>query len=79
MITEFLKTKRSKNELASALAVLREFKGCETEEEWLAIPFAAWAKLEQLEEFLSHLVEGADLNKDTKEYLKRSNAGGKPT
>jgi len=74
MIIDFLKTTRSKNELKSALEVLREFKGCESQDEWLAISFAAWIKLEQLEEFLAHLVEDAPLANDTLEYMKRSNA-----
>ena len=75
MITDFLKTTRSKDELKNALEVLREFKGCESQEEWLMIPFAAWGKLEQLEEFLAHLVEETPLADDTVEYMKRSNAG----
>jgi hypothetical protein len=74
VITDFLKTTRSKDELKHALEVLREFKECESTEEWAMISFAAWAKLEQLEEFLSHLVEGAPLADDTVEYMKRPNA-----
>ena len=70
-ITDFLKTKRSKDELRVALDVLREFKACESMEEWAAIMFAAWAKLEQLEEFLDHLVNGASLQEDTKRYMAR--------
>lgn len=73
MITDFLKTTRSKDELNHALEVLREFKGCESQDEWLMISFAAWAKLEQMEEFLAHLVEGAPLADDTVAYMKRSN------
>lgn len=61
----FLKTPRSKDELATALAVILEFKQCESDNEWLFVPFAAWAKLEQLQEFLEHLVEGKPLEKDT--------------
>ena len=76
MITDFLKTERSKDELKHALEILREFKGCEIQDEWLMIPFAAWAKLEQMEEFLAHLVEDAPLADDTVEYMKRSNAAG---
>jgi len=72
MITDFLKTPRAKEELATALDVLREFKKCESQEEWLAIPFAAWAKLEQMEEFLDHLVNGAELKEDTKRYTART-------
>jgi hypothetical protein len=69
-ITDFLKTKRSKDELRVALDVLREFKGCESMEEWVGIMFSAWAKLEQLEEFLDHLVNGAELREDTKRYAR---------
>lgn len=69
VITDFLKTKRKKSELKSALAVLREFKECESQEEWLMISFAAWAKLEQLEEFLANLVEGKALEPDTIRYM----------
>lgn len=74
MITDFLKTTRSKDELKHALEVLREFKNCESQEEWLEIMFAAWAKLEQLEEFLAHMVEGAPLADDTVRYMERPNA-----
>jgi len=68
-ITDFLKTSRSKEELRTTLATLREFKACESTEEWAWIPFQAWAKLEQLEEFLEHLVEGKELKEDTKRYM----------
>ena len=69
MITDFLKTARSKDELKHALEILREFKASESQEEWVAIPFVAWAKLEQLEEFLAHLVDGDPLANDTVEYM----------
>lgn len=69
VITDFLRTSRSKAELATALDVLREFKRGESEEEWVEIPFLAWAKLEQLEEFLDHLVNGTPLKDDTVNYL----------
>lgn len=68
-ITDFLQTKRNKAELKSALEVLKEFKKNESSEEWLMIPFAAWAKFEQLEEFLEHLVNGAPLAEDTLKYI----------
>ena len=71
MITDFLKTTRPKEELTTALSVVREFKSHESEREWVDIPFAAWAKLEQLEEYLAHLTEGIPLRPDTIEYLKR--------
>lgn len=69
-ITDFLKTKRNKAELKVALDVLKEFKGCESQHEWLMISFAAWIKLEQLEEFLEHLVNKKPLEKDTIRYMK---------
>lgn len=69
MITDFLKTQRSKEELTIALDVLREFKQCESELEWAMVMFATWVKLEQLEEFLGHLVEGTPLADDTIEYM----------
>ena len=71
-ITDFLKTDRSKEELVVALDVLREFKGCESGEEWLSAPFISWVKLEQLQEFLEHLCEGKDLADDTKAYISRN-------
>jgi hypothetical protein len=73
MITDFLKTKREKEELKHALEVLREFKTCESDNEWISIPFAAWAKLEQLEEYLDHLVNNKPLKEDTLEYIKIHN------
>lgn len=68
-ITDFLKTKRSKEELKVALKVLREFKKCESKEEWFMIPFSAWSKLEQLEEYLDHLVNKKKLREDTIKYM----------
>jgi hypothetical protein len=70
MITDFLKTTRPKEELSTALAVLREFKEGESVEEYVAIMFVNWTKLEQLEEFLAHLVEGAPLMDDTLAYIE---------
>ena len=69
-ITDFLKTERSKEELKTTLDVLHEFKRCESMEEYVGVPFSAWAKLEQLEEFLAHKVTGADLKEDTIAYIK---------
>ena len=70
MITDFLKTQRSQAELAIALTVLREFKECESTEEWALAPFQAWVKLEQLEEYLDHLVNGVALADDTLDVLR---------
>ena len=72
-ITDFLKTKRPKKELKIALSILKEFKKCESMEEWAMIRFAAWAKFEQFEEFLEHLVNKKRLKADTKEYMKEVN------
>ena len=66
-IIGFLETKTRKDDLAITLKVLREFKGNESKEEYLSVMFAAWAKLEQLEEYLDYLVNGVDLRGDTKE------------
>lgn len=69
-ITDFIKTERPIAELAVALAVIREFKNCENDVEWVAVPFFAWAKLEQLEEFLAHKVDGEPLAADTLAYIE---------
>ena len=74
MIAKFLQTTRSKEELRHALEVMREFKECESTAEWAMTPFEAWTKLEQMEEFWAHLVEGAPLAKDTVAYIERFNA-----
>lgn len=69
-ITDFLKAEHPPEDLAAALRVLRSFKACESEEEYVQIPFLAWAKIEQLQEFLMHRVEGAPLKDDTVAYLE---------
>lgn len=70
-IVSFLDTAASKEDLAATLRVLREFKACESMPEWVATPFMCWVKLEQLEEFLDHLVNDAELKSDTVEALKQ--------
>jgi len=64
-ILDFLSLPLSREEMEVALRVLRAFKACESTTEWFHISFAAWAKLEQLEEFLAHRVEEAPLKADT--------------
>ena len=71
MITDFLKTERPEEELKTALEVLREFKECETNIEYNQISHVTWVKIEQLEEFLDHLVNGAELDDETKELIAR--------
>lgn len=70
MITDFIKTTKTKEELRIALDVLREFKENESTEEYLSIMFSAWVKLEQLEEFLEYLVNDKPLENDTTKYIK---------
>ncbi len=65
MIIDFLKTASSKEKLTHALEILREFRDCESDSEYIFTMFVAWAKLEQLEEFLTHLVSGDPLKEDT--------------
>jgi len=74
VITDFLKADLPREDLAAALRVLAAFKACENEEEWLKIPFVAWAKFEQLEEFLEHLVRGKPLREDTLRYIRERSA-----
>jgi hypothetical protein len=57
---QFLGTKRSAEDLKTALAVLLEFKECESQREWLLHPFATWGKLEQLEDYLTLLIGDGD-------------------
>lgn len=73
-ITDFLKTEHPPEDLAAALRVLRSFKGCEDEREYIGTMFIAWTKLEQLEEFLQHRVEGAPLQPDTLRYIAQEEA-----
>jgi len=70
-ITDFLTLNIPKDKLSTALEVLQKFKEQESTEEWLQIPFDAWAKLEQLEEYLEHLVNDKPLNTDTIAYIER--------
>ena len=69
-IINFLETKTDKKKLKAALEVISEFKRNESEGEWLLCPFSAWAKLEQLEEYLEFLCNGASLKDDTIEQIK---------
>lgn len=68
---DFLKTATPKDKLAAALDVLREFKRCESDEEYAHRPFIAWAVFEVLEEYLDHLVDGKPLKPDTIAYIQR--------
>ena len=70
MITDFISKDIPRENLKTALDVVHAFRECESTEEWMFIPFEAWAKLEQLEEFLEHMVNGKPLKDDTIEYMK---------
>ena len=70
-VIRFLRTERNPDELRAALDVVREFKETENTEEWLIASFESWVKLEQLEEFLAFLVEGKELDEDTKRQLEK--------
>lgn len=70
-ITDFLTLDIPSADLEATLRVLRQFKECESQLEWLAISFGAWSKLEQLEEFLDHRVNGTPLKPDTLAYILR--------
>lgn len=72
MLLEFLKTKRTKEELNIVLDVLKEFKYHESQEEWCFCPLKSWEKLEQFEDYLRLLTEREveEVNDDkAKQYL----------
>ena len=69
-ISRFLVTTTPISDLRAALAVIREFKGCESLTENMLTPHYCWVKLEQLEEFLAHLVDGDPLEEDTINHLE---------
>ena len=71
MITDFLKTKRPKEELKIALDILREFKMDRNAIFYNVNRPKKWMKLEQLEEFLAHLVDGEPLEEDTIAHMSR--------
>jgi len=70
-LIDFLQTDIPKEELAAALKALKAFKACESDREYLTIWFAAWAKLEQFEEYLEHMVNGVPLQEDTVRELRK--------
>ncbi len=69
MIADFLKTEILSEDLLTTLRVLREFKSCESDEEYIMTMFDAWTKLEQLEEYLAYLVKGSELKQDTLNHI----------
>lgn len=70
-VVDFLFEKHSKSGLMTALKILKRFKDCESDKEYLSIPFYTWVKLEQLEEYLEHLVNKKPLHKDTLKQIKK--------
>lgn len=61
MLLDFLQTKRSPAELRTALEVIREFKACESQEEYMGYMFATWHQLEHLEAMLESLLDGTQI------------------
>ena len=74
-IIDFLTAEIPAEDLAAALRVVRAFKACEAGAEWFWTPFVAWAKLEQLEEFLAHRVDGEPLKDDTVAAMRKQKGG----
>lgn len=70
-IVRFLQKEFTEDELIHALRLVRIFKQCESQEEWLNINFDAWAKLEQLEEYLAFMNNESALKEDTIRYIER--------
>lgn len=54
-LLRFLRTERSKDDLKLCLDVLREFRCCESRDEWAFGSFESWARLEQFENYLQLL------------------------
>lgn len=73
MLLEFLKSKRTKEELNLALDILQEFKKHQSQKEWAFCSFESWVKLEQFEDYLRLLtnreLEEVDDTK-AKEYFE---------
>ncbi len=71
-LLEFLKTKRTKEELKLCLEILEEFKSCENQMEWMMCNFSTWVKLEQFQDYLRLLTDTELENVDdeqAKEFL----------
>lgn len=64
MLIEFLETERTKEELNTALDIIKEFKEKESEREFMQFSCESWQRLEQLEEYLKLLI---NREKDTVE------------
>lgn len=71
-LIDFLSTTRSKAELKAAYDALMDFKACEGAAERLHVPYDCWIKLEQFEEYLNHLVNGAPLQEDTAKAMDQA-------
>ena len=73
MLLEFLKTKRTKDELKLVLDILKEFKNNESEKEFIYCSCESWIKLEQFEDYL-RLLTDTEVEKvedsRAKEYMK---------
>ena len=68
----FLRTRRSPADLRTALAVVRELKGCENMDKWEA-SLSMWARPEQLENHL-RLLTDAEVDQCKDQCQRRSKA-----
>lgn len=72
-LLDFLKTSRTKDELKLCLDILQEFKDKESQGEWLMVPFMAWSKFEQFQDYLRLLTDTdvSEVNDQTaKKFIK---------
>lgn len=81
-ILRFLSSdKFSTAELKTALDVLRHFKDMESSAEWFDIPFDAWAKLEQMEDYLKLMTDtdADDVSDEIARAYRADHAAPSPT
>ena len=56
MLADFIKTSRTNKELEMALSVIKDFKKCESIEEFMNDVLVSWQKLEMLEKMLETII-----------------------
>lgn len=64
-LLNFLGTPIPVEDLKTALRVIEAFKKCESAAEWMDMPFSAWLRLEQLEDYLGMLTDPKHETDDT--------------
>lgn len=72
-LLKFLGTSLPEDDLKTALRVIEAFKKCESADEWMSMPFSAWLRLEQLEDYLGMLTDPEHETDDTRalNHLKK--------